>query len=227
MRANPFPPAAAFPSCRLRTIAADLSMEQRVRNGLRYFRVSGRTAVLLAALAACGGGDGPTEPVATTNSMSFAYSGAVSGSFDVSGEGGPGDEGASGFKFAGPRTMLTIGGVKKLSATRATLMQLILPDVTAPRTFNLSDDVCLDFNTTCPLAAFAPDIEPGPPSLSPDADLDEFYLFTSGTVVVTSVSATRITGTFAGTAETLSLEGPPKTVTISNGKFDVAVTSLD
>ena len=202
-------------------------MVLRVRKDVRYSGVIGRAAVLLAALTACGGNDGPTEPVATVNSMSFAYSGAASGSFAVSGEAGAGADGAAALRFAGPPGMLVVVGMKTHSATRAALMHLVLPSVTAPRSLSLSDEACLDFNTTCPLAAFAPDMEAGQPSLTPDADLEDMYVFTSGTVVVTSVSATRIAGTFEGTAETLSLGEPSKTINVSNGRFDVTVTSLE
>ena len=195
---------------------------------MRSFCMIGRAGFLLAALAACGGGDGPTEPVASDNSISFSYSGAASGSFAVSGVPGPGADGASAFSFDGEPPMLVVGGVKMHSASRAAFMNLILPAVTAPRSFSLSDDACLDFNAVCPLALFAPDMAAGPPSLIPDADLEEVYLFTGGTVVVTFVSAARVAGTFSGTAQNTPLNNTPaKTITVSNGKFDVTITPLE
>ena len=193
---------------------------------MRSLRVIGRASVLLAALAGCGGSDGPTEPVSDINSISFTYSGAISGSFGVSAPAEPGPDRATALRLSGPPRMLAIAGFKMHTATRAAVIQLFLPDVSAPRSFSLRDDACLDFYAACPLAAFAPDMQ-GQPSLSPDAELEEFYFFSSGTVVITSVSATRVAGTFEGTAETLTLGEPSKTITISNGKFDMAIASLE
>lgn len=192
---------------------------------MRNYAVIGGIWALLAALAGCGG-DGPTEPAAIAGSMSFTYSGAASGSFAVSGDPRPGGDGATGLWFNGPPRMLFVGGVKMHSATRGTFMDLMLPDVTAPRSFSLDDEACLDFDAVCPVVIFAPDVAVGQPSLSPETGIEEAYFFTSGTVVVTSVSGSRVSGTFAGTAETTPLQGASKSIAVSNGKFDVEIRSL-
>jgi hypothetical protein len=54
--------------------------------------------------------------------------------------------------------------------------------------------------------------------------LENFYIITSGTAHITSVSGGRLRGTFSGTAESF-FGGDVGEITITNGAFDVPLLS--
>ena len=154
--------------------------------------------------------------------MSFTYSGAESGSFSVSGPAGPRTTGVTGVKFDGPPNLLFVAGISMQTATTGDILELILSDVSAPRTLSLSEE-CDSTVDDCPLGFFGRNVDAsgiGDPGDSP-------FIFTSGSVTVTLITGKRITGTFQGTAETLVLEGTRRVVTITDGKFDVPLMSLE
>lgn len=108
------------------------------------------------------------------------------------------------------------------TSTTGDILELVLSDVTGPRTLSLGDD-CDSTISDCPLGFFGRNVDAsgiGDPGDSP-------FMFTSGSVTVTLITSKRIAGTFQGTAKTLALEGTPRVVTITNGKFDVPLMSLD
>lgn len=185
------------------------------------------TACLVTLAAAACGGDAPTEPAQTAASMSFTYTGAESGSFAVTGLAGPAQAGAVGVKFDGPPRLLLVSGMQLRTSTQADYLDLVLPEVSAPRTFSLADD-CGPSIEACPIGFVGID-QPlefvlQDPETEPDQGL---FVFTAGTVTVTMASATRIAGTFQGTAQTLTFQSTPRVITITNGKFDVPLISLD
>lgn len=182
-------------------------------------------AVLIALCVssiACGG-DGPTAPpVSASGSLSFSYSGAVSGTFDVNGAiGSNPSEGATAIK-GGLFDGLLVMGVQMRDAARADFLDIILPPVTAPSVFSLSYAACTSLATLCPLASLTLDVQILSPVYPPYVD-DNRYLFTTGNVTVTAITASRVTGTFEGSASTFAIGQPARVITITNGKFDVPI----
>ncbi|MCR4338757.1 MAG: hypothetical protein NUW01_02605, partial [Gemmatimonadaceae bacterium] len=163
-----------------------------------------------------------TEPVEIIGSMSFTYSGSESGSFSVSEPAGPRTTGVTGVKFDGPPNLLFVAGISMQSSTHGDILELILSNVMAPRTLSLDDD-CDSTTGDCPLGFFSRNVDAS--LIGDPGDLP--FIFTSGSVTVTLITSERIAGTFQGTAKTLVLEGTPRVVTITNGKFDVPLMSLD
>jgi hypothetical protein len=188
-------------------------------------RIARRMCLMLLA-AGCGG-DSPTEPAEASPAMSFTYTGAEFGSFAVTGLAGPAQAGAVGVKFGEPPRMLFVSGRQMRTSTQVDFLDLVLPEVSAPGTFSLADD-CGASLENCPMGFVGIDQPLEVVSEDPDTEPDQgFFVFTSGTVTVTKVSATRIGGTFQGTAETLTFQSTPRVITITNGKFDVPLMSLD
>jgi hypothetical protein len=157
--------------------------------------------------------------------MSFTYSGAESGSFAVTGLAGPSQAGVIAVKFRGPPTLLVVSGMQLRTSTQVDFFDLVLPEVAAPRTFSLADECGSSFGD-CPMGFVGIDQPLEFVLPDPEAEPDQgFFVFTSGTVTVTKVSATRIAGTFQGTANTLTFQETPRVITITNGKFDVPLMS--
>lgn len=187
--------------------------------------------LLAATSAACGGG---TEPELDVGSLSFTYSGAESGAFAAVGpldpnEDLPTSDGAAGVRF-GSESLLLVTAVQMRGTANANVIQLALPNITAPRTFNLDDDQCLTSPAAfaCPFIFMGIDVpiqSMGGPDVT--APPDGLYIFSTGTITVTAVSATRITGTFQGSAESLDLDlsATPRVVVVTNGTFDVPIRS--
>lgn len=179
--------------------------------------------VVLVTAAACGG-DGPTEPVKLVPSISFTYTGAESGTFAVTGSGGPNREGAIAVRIDGSPKVLFVAGTRMRSAAHVDYLDLVLPEVTAPRTFSFAGD-CTSIED-CPMSRVGIDQPVEFDFRAPELN-ESFFVFTAGTVTVTTVSATRLAGTFQGTAETLTFEGTPRSITITNGRFDLPLMSIE
>ncbi|CAN5652555.1 hypothetical protein BH23GEM1_BH23GEM1_04320 [soil metagenome] len=189
--------------------------------------------VALWVVAAGCGGDGPTEPAALSGSISFTYSGSETGSFQATGRldpfrSGPYRDGAAAIRdrYAGVETMIVLG-IQMRSSVRADLLFLSFPAVTTPQTLPLSDFECPSGGGPCTLTLYGNSfginvpVASGPPVFFFDAEND--YHFTGGTVTVASVTGARITGSFQGTAETQPFSGPPRVITVTNGRFDVPI----
>jgi hypothetical protein len=179
--------------------------------------IAAATLAAAAALAGCKdstGNDGPGS-----GSVSFTYTGARSGSYSASGEFER--VGTSSFvkkSFAAGVTLadpsgqyIGVLGYVPVTATTGNQAVLVLPTVTGGETLTL-DPTC-ESTTFCPLGLITFD-------LNPDAQVDdsEGFLFSDGTVHVTSVANGRIKGTFSGTA--VDITGT-KTLTVTSGAFDV------
>ncbi|MEX1185260.1 MAG: hypothetical protein WEA80_01550 [Gemmatimonadaceae bacterium] len=173
---------------------------------------------MLLTAGACGG-DGPTEPVEAGGSMSFSYSGAESGSFSVTGPTKPYQDGVVAQRLPDPLNVVRVVGIRMRSATNADFLELLLPNVTTPRTIALGGE-CGSTITDCPIAAFGRDVSVALGMPDPGS-AEGFFVFNSGTVIVTLVTSSRIAGTFEGTAASLTLGGVPREVTITDGKFDM------
>ncbi|CAN5694021.1 hypothetical protein BH23GEM1_BH23GEM1_12230 [soil metagenome] len=207
-----------------------VSAARLISGMLRRANISGvpARALIVLAAAACSSGDGrtagPTEPVGAAGSVSFTYSGAESGSFSVAGQLVPGQSGASGFRIFVPTDLLFVGGVRARNATHGDFFNLMLPNVTGPGAFSLDGRDCA---IACPFAFFELDALLQPTSLPSDTDVQKHFVFTAGTVNVTFFNGLRIAGTFAGSASNLSPAGSVLVITVTNGKFDVPITSFE
>lgn len=185
-------------------------------------------AGLLAAFtAACG--DGGTEPELQTGSLSFSYSGAESGTFAATGPldvdgGAPTSDGAAAQSYG--TTFTRIAAVRMAGSNQADIIQFALPAVTGPGSFSL-DMECLSASYggfTCPFAVIGLSVPTqSPPPGSPTVLPDGLYAFASGTITVTSVTATRIVGTFSGSAQSIEFDpsAGAEVITVTNGTFDV------
>jgi len=176
-------------------------------------------AVLAAAAALAGCKDSTGNDGVGSGSISFTYTGVRSGSYSASGE----------FEKLGPSTfvkkpfatgvslsdangnVIGILGYVPVTATTGHQAVLVLPPVSGGETLEI-DPTC-ETVTFCPLGLITFDI-------NPDAQIDDSqgYLFTGGTVHVTSAANGRVKGTFSGTA--VDVTGT-QTLTVTNGSFDV------
>jgi hypothetical protein len=181
---------------------------------------TGLLAALAAAtvvLAGCKDSTGSGGDIAS-GSLAFGYAGARSGAFSTSGgvraQNGGGftkEQFATGVRFTDPGgTSMGIIGYLPVTASTGHEVVFAFPGVTAGQSLVLTDNCT---SGACALGVVVFDTDP---DLEED-DSDPFF-FTSGTLQVTSVSGSRITGTFSGTAE--DIEGT-RTITVSAGTFDV------
>jgi hypothetical protein len=179
----------------------------------------GLAAVAIAAVViSCGGNDvtAPKEP----GTLSFAYSGLLTGTFDASGtlndpfgEDDPDDEGGAAYDFTSdnPGELSTYHIMAKDPTVNDfhDEFTIDLANVNEPGTFTMCPEVLPA--TGCVLAG----------SFYPQ-NSDEFlgfHAFTVATVTVTSLTSRRIQGTFTATAKT-SVTDP---IFITNGTFDVPI----
>jgi hypothetical protein len=182
-----------------------------------------KTGYLAAALAAatlamagCKDSTGP-KPTAS-GSLSLSYTGVRSGTFSASGA--LQRQGTSGFvkqPFAAGVKLVSgsqnyVGIVAYLPVTATTGHQVILlfPSSPAGTNLTLTDDCAVG---VCPLGVVAFDTDP-------DAQVDESdpFAFSTGTLHISTISGSRISGTFSGTA--LDFEGT-RQITVTGGTFDV------
>lgn len=179
---------------------------------------------LTLPLAGCGDDGNPAGPGAE-GSLSFTYSGDISGTFAVSG--GKGREGeryprnefaaASRSRSGG---FVRIDGVRPTQHPKLDFVGMSLLGVTGPKTI-----------TVCAIAAVAPDCADvqftlGENVTSSGLDPDHVYVFTSGSVTVSEITAERVRGTFQGTGASIEPMGQvnfARTIAVTNGQFDVPV----
>ncbi|HKP77083.1 MAG TPA: hypothetical protein VJT67_16245 [Longimicrobiaceae bacterium] len=179
------------------------------------------TLALLAAaatLAGCKDSTGDGDGVGS-GSVSFTYTGARSGTYSASGEFEKLGSGsfvkksfATGVNLNDANgNVIGILGYVPVTATTGHQAVLVLPPVTGGETLEI-DPTC-EGTTFCPLGLISF-------NLNPDEQFDdsEGFLFTGGTVHVTSVANGRLKGTFSGTA--VDVTGT-QTLTVTNGSFDV------
>ncbi|HEX6748991.1 MAG TPA: hypothetical protein VF092_16960 [Longimicrobium sp.] len=184
-------------------------------------KTTGYLAAALAAitLTACGDGTGSDL---TPGSLAFTYEGARSGSYSASGT----FERASDSTFAkqpfavgakgsdGANAFVSILSYLPVTAATGHMVLFALPNVTAPTTLNV-DAGCA--TAECPAIAVVFDTNP-----DESEDEADFYVFESGTIEVTSVSSSRMRGTFSGTATEFFGD---QSITVTNGTFDVPLVN--
>jgi len=165
--------------------------------------------VLLAAAAGCGDGTGPG---ALNGSLSFSHSGATSGTFTASGS----------VLVADPEAATWAAGA------RDDANESIAIAANIARPSNTFDDIIIDF----------PQLTPGTVTVANGAHVvitfgqtqsgsaTWFCDLTAGSVVVTSVSSSRVRGSFSGTGDCLGATGGPVSFTVTNGSFDVPLIDI-
>jgi len=173
-------------------------------------------AAATLATAACKDSTGPKG--IASGSLTLHYAGARSGTIAVSGalekasaSSFVKQEFAAGVKLTdGAQNFVGIVAYLPVTSTTGHEVLLLFPSAAAGTTLDLTQNCT---TSTCPLGVVAFDTNP---DLAQD-DSEPFY-FTTGALHLNTVSGTRITGTFSGTAEDL---GGTRSITITGGTFDV------
>jgi hypothetical protein len=176
--------------------------------------------VLLLPPAACGGNDNDVVGPEKLGSLSFSYSGDISGTYSVSGE--P--------KFDNDRypqnpfgaAILGNNGFLRITAMRPTQRPTVdgfmfrMGGITGPTTIPVCPQL---IGPSCPDVVFSVK------SNRPGELYNDPYQFTSGSVTISEITAERVRGNFQGTAVFRSLtdQATTRTITITNGQFDVPI----
>lgn len=182
-------------------------------------------AASVLALTACGDDNGPTTITGLNGALSFTYTGAGGGTFNVSGQmptiqanlgnndwaAGHRDTPHSGFGVAGARTR---GG------GRYDLMGLFIHRLTVGTA--TIDPNCDSETTNCSVAVLIINHSEA------DENFDFICFLGTGSLAVTEISDSRIKGTFAGSGSCFNPSFSSESdFTVSGGTFDVPlVTSL-
>jgi hypothetical protein len=173
-------------------------------------------AAATLATAACNDSTGPQANA--SGSLALTYAGARSGTISVNGA----LQKASASSFVkqpfaagvrltdGAQNFVGIVAYLPVTSTTGHEVLLLFPSSAAGTTLDLTENCTAG---TCPIGVVAFDSNP---DLAQD-DSDPFY-FTTGTLRVNTISSTRITGTFSGTAEDF---GGTRAITVTGGAFDV------
>ena len=176
-------------------------------------------ALAVAALAGCNGDATSFQPI-DPGSLSFSYDGARTGSYTASGAFTANNGNAvqalpfaAGVRINNATTGPIVGIIAWMPVGSITGHQatFVLPPVTAAgQTFALVESCAAIF---CPGGALSFNLNLAPSALDPDN-----FVFTSGTLTITSLSGERVAGTFSGTAAD---SAGIRVVTITDGIFDV------
>jgi len=169
------------------------------------------------AMAGCKDSTGNDNEIAS-GSLAFSYSGVRSGTFAANGA--LEKQSASSFvkkSFAtgvklsdGAQNFVGVVAYLPVTATTGTEALFLFPSAAAGTTLNLTDNCP---GTACPIGIVAFDTDPDLPE-----DGSDPFFFTTGTIHITAVSSSRISGTFSGTA--LDFEGT-RAIEVTGGTFDV------
>lgn len=187
-------------------------------------------AVVAAAalLAGCGDPSGSErfDPVGT---LSFSYQGAISGTFQATGEMEV-DEGAAPTPQTGATAYLDQEQVALLAfqakgATRGDAFALLLGDAETG-TLALNPAACQQQAAPdCRVGVFLPDVDVTqvPTGEDPGRVTANTFILAIGSVKVTSRSRVRIKGTFSGVALRASDPSPLNAINITGGTFDLPI----
>jgi hypothetical protein len=185
--------------------------------------------LLLAALAACGDSDGPTES-SEPSSTRFVYGGSsaqgtVGGTYQA--EGNPSFAGsqitqtfALGQRVAGQTTLRVLSNVARNTQQQADFAIVTIPRLTVGR---------VDIVGTCPgetCAAVSLALEVSTSAAVSQARYS--CALDAGTIRITSISGTRAQGTFEGTGRCIGRPGTADLdqFSITGGTFDVNVIEV-
>jgi hypothetical protein len=164
---------------------------------------------LLVTVAGCSDSTGLG---ALSGDLSFSHSGATSGTFNASGS----------VLVTDPNTATWAAAARDNSAQSIAIAAHIA------RPSNTSDEIAIDF----------PQLTPGTVTVANGAGVGITFgrpqtgnpawscALASGSVTVTSVSSTRISGTFSGSGGCVSASGSPAAFTVTNGSFDAPLVDV-
>jgi hypothetical protein len=183
-------------------------------------RILGIALAAVTALAGCNSDSTGFQPI-DPGSLAFSFEGARTGTYSASGAFTANNGNAvqalpfaAGVKINNAVAGQIVGIIAWMPVGLSTGHQatFLLPPVTAAgQTFALTED-CTSV-TFCPGGLVAFDLSLTQPGLEPDA-----FVFTSGTLTITSLASGRVAGTFSGVAAD---SAGIRVVTITGGTFDV------
>jgi hypothetical protein len=193
--------------------------------------VKNRWALLLvcAGLGACG--DDPASPNGISGSLGFSYTGAstaASASFSANGtipstvgSSSAGNDLGSGSWAAGSVSPTTNYVAVGAAIPKASASWDVTSISIARKTVGTSsvDPNCDDEAQNCTGVFVYLNFNPNGDTFSYACAL------TTGSVTISAISATRITGTFSGSGECFTPSGAFSSFTVSNGSFNVGVTT--
>ena len=181
--------------------------------------------LLTLALAAGCREDNPIGPEDRTGSLSFAYTGERTGTFVANGElrlGTDntilGNDWAAALRDTGGLTLVAFRG-GSTSNPRGALFVANLGNPTQPGTISLT---CTG-SVQCPQAGVVFNTLP----TSPTAETDSTFAVLSGTVVIDTLTTTRVAGRFDGIAQYAGNNGgtadPTRLLVLANGRFSLPI----
>jgi hypothetical protein len=176
----------------------------------------------LSLLAGCGG-DKASGPTGLVGAMSFNYTGALSGSFNVTGQMPASQSQMETTSWATGEIIAsgTDAGTYVIGATPRSASTHDFVFIQANRTNAGTSTIDYDNCTVDPCSTVL--VVFGFDNGSSFGYLQDCYLQT-GTITITEVTATRVKGTFSGAGLCFSQSGTETAWTVSNGSFDVALT---
>ena len=173
----------------------------------------------IGLLVGCGG-DKTTAPTGLAGQMGFSYTGALSGTFNVTGQMPATGQETSSWAAGEIVATGTDAGTFVLASTPRTATTHDLVFVQANRTN--AGTATIDFDncsaSVCSTVFFLLGLNNG----TTFTFLQDCYL-QSGTITITEVTSTRIRGTFSGAGTCSSSTGTQTSFTVTNGTFDVAI----
>jgi hypothetical protein len=184
--------------------------------------------LVLALQVGCDSSTGPDD--SGVGSLSFTYTGAINGSFQASGEmdlDSPDlPEFTTGATAAVQEDLLSLFAFRTRTAPRGDFFVLLLGQVTTTGTFDLNPLGCAQQNISqCRIGVFVPNLNPSEFDDVLDLDMieEQAYVLAIGSVTVTSISNTRIRGTFQGIAFRGTDPSIGNMLNINNGTFDMPI----
>jgi hypothetical protein len=183
---------------------------------------------LVAALlcAGCGRSVTAPEPFNPSGTLSFTYSGAINGTFAATGELAmpQGDVPAAVTGAGAWRQQDQLAfAASRADGVHVDVFSLILGDVTQNGTFTINVAACVSTPAQCRVGFFLPQLDVSELSSAPDVEALRAWGYTmiAGDVTVSSISTTRVKGTFRGLAVRGTEVSLLNTITITNGTFDL------
>jgi hypothetical protein len=179
-------------------------------------------------LAACGDGTG-TEPLDPVGTVRFDYRGAITGSYEASGElpieNGALTQPATGASVIRRDSVLAVVAFRQNGGTKGDGFSLLLGALTKTGSYSIDALGCQTAPGSCRVGVFARDLDVAKLTTSPDTAglTSNAYVLALGTVNVTRLTDVRVRGTFSGVAVRASDPNPLNPVTITNGEFDVPI----
>jgi hypothetical protein len=194
---------------------------------MRGYRVQIRIPLLLGALAIAASCSDSTSPKGNSGALSFGYAGSASGTgtFNVSGvyptlAADVGKANAAGAAKNSAGTGFQVAGIRTQANSKFDVVVLNIPSLTVG-TSTINAAVCQPTSSdSCPALVYVTGVS------QTDQQGTLLCLLGTGNIAITSVTSTRLKGTFTGSG--LCSDGtqnPPTDFTVTNGTFDVAIVS--